>query len=86
MWYAPWLCVQLEAFRWYALWLYDQLESFMWYAPWLCVQLEAFMCYAFSDSLLLTPLCCDDIQDVTPRVSALAGCDRLVSEPLIIEK
>ncbi|GJS05610.1 putative reverse transcriptase domain-containing protein [Tanacetum coccineum] len=30
MWYAPWLCVQLE--------------SFMWYAPWLCVQLEAFMC------------------------------------------
>ncbi|GJX89946.1 hypothetical protein Tco_0343272 [Tanacetum coccineum] len=37
--------------------------------------------YAFSDSLLLTPLCCDDIHDVTPRVSALAGCDRLVSEP-----
>ncbi|GJU10417.1 hypothetical protein Tco_1132813 [Tanacetum coccineum] len=34
--------------------------------------------YAFSDSLLLTPLCCDDIHDVTPRVSALAGCDRLV--------
>ncbi|GJT82741.1 hypothetical protein Tco_1057083 [Tanacetum coccineum] len=31
--------------------------------------------YAFSDSLLLTPLCCDDIHDVTPRVSALAGCD-----------
>ncbi|GKB79413.1 hypothetical protein Tco_0946308 [Tanacetum coccineum] len=23
---------------------------------------------------------------VTPRVSALAGCDRLVSEPLVIEK
>ncbi|GKD17661.1 hypothetical protein Tco_1206819, partial [Tanacetum coccineum] len=36
--------------------------------------------YAFSDSLLLTPLCCDDIYDVMPRVSALAGCDRLVSE------
>ncbi|GJW04127.1 hypothetical protein Tco_1562983 [Tanacetum coccineum] len=35
--------------------------------------------YAFSDSLLLTPLCCDDIHDVTPRVSALAGCDRLVA-------
>ncbi|GJU61789.1 hypothetical protein Tco_1243624 [Tanacetum coccineum] len=35
----------------------------------------------FSVSLLLTPLCCDDIHDVTPRVSALAGCDRLVSEP-----
>ncbi|GJU69649.1 hypothetical protein Tco_1255908 [Tanacetum coccineum] len=71
MWYASWLCVQLEAFMWYALCL--------------CVQLEAFMCYAFSDSLLLTPLCCDDIHDVTPRVSALAGCDRLVSEPLVIE-
>ncbi|GJV74679.1 hypothetical protein Tco_1506263 [Tanacetum coccineum] len=26
-------------------------------------------------SLLLTPLCCDDIHDVTPRVSALAGYD-----------
>ncbi|GJS24918.1 hypothetical protein Tco_0453550 [Tanacetum coccineum] len=37
-------------------------------------------------SLLLTPLCCDDIHDVTPRVSALAGCDRLVSEPMVIEK
>ncbi|GJR91983.1 hypothetical protein Tco_0215994 [Tanacetum coccineum] len=34
-----------------------------------------FISYAFSDSLLLTPLCCDDIHDVTPRVSALAGCD-----------
>ncbi|GJZ05080.1 zinc finger, CCHC-type containing protein [Tanacetum coccineum] len=32
--------------------------------------------YACSDSLLLTPLCCDDIDDVTPRVSALPGCDR----------
>ncbi|GKE46157.1 hypothetical protein Tco_1477415 [Tanacetum coccineum] len=34
----------------------------------------------------VTPLCCDDIYDVTPRVSALAGCYRLVSEPLVIEK
>ncbi|GKA18569.1 hypothetical protein Tco_0698484 [Tanacetum coccineum] len=34
----------------------------------------------FSVSLLLTPLCCDDIHDVTPRVSALAGCDRLAGE------
>ncbi|GJW93378.1 hypothetical protein Tco_0173050 [Tanacetum coccineum] len=42
--------------------------------------------YAYSGSLLLTPLCYDDIHDVTPRVSALAGCDRLVSEPLVIEK
>ncbi|GKB20378.1 hypothetical protein Tco_0854301, partial [Tanacetum coccineum] len=31
--------------------------------------------YAFSDSLLLTPLCCNDIRDVTPPVSAFAGCD-----------
>ncbi|GJS11878.1 hypothetical protein Tco_0368674 [Tanacetum coccineum] len=31
-------------------------------------------------SLLLTPLCCDDTHDVTPRVSALAGCDRLEKE------
>ncbi|GJR82228.1 RNA-directed DNA polymerase, eukaryota [Tanacetum coccineum] len=29
--------------------------------------------YACSDPLLLTPLCCDDIHEVTPRVSALAG-------------
>ncbi|GJY65624.1 reverse transcriptase domain-containing protein, partial [Tanacetum coccineum] len=36
---------------------------------------EILFCYAFSVSLLLTPLCCDDIHDVTPRVSALAGCD-----------
>ncbi|GJZ54182.1 hypothetical protein Tco_0609067, partial [Tanacetum coccineum] len=28
-------------------------------------------------SLLLKPLCCNDTHDVTPRVSALAGCDRL---------
>ncbi|GJT21409.1 hypothetical protein Tco_0891346 [Tanacetum coccineum] len=33
-------------------------------------------CFAFSVSLLFTPLCCDDIHDVTPRVSALAGCDK----------
>ncbi|GJS41124.1 hypothetical protein Tco_0566167 [Tanacetum coccineum] len=37
-------------------------------------------------SLLLTPLCCDDTHNVTPRVSALAGCDRLVSKPMVIEK
>ncbi|GKB95443.1 putative reverse transcriptase domain-containing protein [Tanacetum coccineum] len=30
-------------------------------------------------------MCCDDTHDVTPHVSALAGCDRLVSEPLVIE-
>ncbi|GJX66387.1 DNA helicase [Tanacetum coccineum] len=40
-------------------------------------------CYAFSVSLLLTPLCCDDIHDVTPRVFSLAGyyigCIRAVS-------
>ncbi|GKD68039.1 hypothetical protein Tco_1322129 [Tanacetum coccineum] len=38
--------------------------------------------YAFSDSLLLTPLCCDDIHDVTPRISALAGCDIYDEEPM----
>nr|GEU30247.1 reverse transcriptase domain-containing protein [Tanacetum cinerariifolium] len=32
--------------------------------------------YAYSDSLLLTQLCCDDIHDVIPCVSTLAGCDR----------
>ncbi|GKB65309.1 putative reverse transcriptase domain-containing protein [Tanacetum coccineum] len=37
-------------------------------------------------SLLLTPLCCDDTHDVTLCISALAGCDRLVSEPLVIDK
>ncbi|GJY73106.1 hypothetical protein Tco_0477537 [Tanacetum coccineum] len=52
----------------------------------LCVDvLSIISSYACSDSLLLTPLCCDDIHDVTPRVSALAGCERLVSEPLVIE-
>nr|GFB29988.1 ubiquitin-specific protease 13 [Tanacetum cinerariifolium] len=30
------------------------------------------------DSLLLTPLCCDDIHGVTPRVFALAGCEKSV--------
>ncbi|GJT79853.1 hypothetical protein Tco_1054195 [Tanacetum coccineum] len=40
--------------------------------------------YACSDSLLLTPLCCDDIHDVTPRVSALAGCDTLVDKKKVI--
>ncbi|GJX27546.1 hypothetical protein Tco_0233842 [Tanacetum coccineum] len=39
---------------------------------------------AFSVSLLLTPLCCDDIHDVTPRVSALAGCDRLESVDVVV--
>ncbi|GJS21510.1 hypothetical protein Tco_0450142 [Tanacetum coccineum] len=29
----------------------------------------------FEHERLNTPLCCDDIHDVTPRVSALAGCD-----------
>ncbi|GJT89357.1 hypothetical protein Tco_1071074 [Tanacetum coccineum] len=38
--------------------------------------------YAFNDSLLLTPLCWDDIHDVTPRVSALARCDNRVAKDL----
>ncbi|GJV20865.1 retrovirus-related pol polyprotein from transposon TNT 1-94 [Tanacetum coccineum] len=46
--------------------------------------------YACSDSLFLTPLCGDDIHDVTPRVSALAGCDipsitrNLISVPKLL--
>ncbi|GJU66838.1 reverse transcriptase domain-containing protein [Tanacetum coccineum] len=39
------------------------------------IALEFALDYAFSVSLLLTPLCCDDIHNVTPRVSALAGYD-----------
>ncbi|GJY80524.1 hypothetical protein Tco_0493275 [Tanacetum coccineum] len=31
-------------------------------------------------------MCCDDAYLVTPRVSALAGCDRFVLEPLVIKK
>ncbi|GKB33832.1 zf-CCHC domain-containing protein [Tanacetum coccineum] len=38
---------------------------------------ETLSCYACSDSLLLTPLCCDDIHEVTPCVSALARCDTI---------
>ncbi|GKA23743.1 zinc finger, CCHC-type containing protein [Tanacetum coccineum] len=41
--------------------------------------------YACSNSLLLIPLCCDDIHDVTPRVSALAGCDRFGIRALVIK-
>ncbi|GJS85176.1 hypothetical protein Tco_0751717 [Tanacetum coccineum] len=37
--------------------------------------LDSFGKLSISVSLLLTPLCCDDIHDVTPRVSALAGRD-----------
>nr|GEX88990.1 putative reverse transcriptase domain, ribonuclease H-like domain, aspartic peptidase domain protein [Tanacetum cinerariifolium] len=40
--------------------------------------------YGCSDSLLLTSLCCDDIYDVTPRVSALAGCDIIDGKTLVI--
>ncbi|GJV59724.1 hypothetical protein Tco_1465824 [Tanacetum coccineum] len=39
------------------------------------VTLGVSMAWAKGFSLLLTSLCCDDIHDVTPRVSALAGCD-----------
>ncbi|GJU27124.1 hypothetical protein Tco_1165745 [Tanacetum coccineum] len=38
--------------------------------------------YAFSDSLLLTPLCGDDIHDVTPPVSALAGINDAIKVTL----
>ncbi|GJZ23697.1 putative reverse transcriptase domain-containing protein [Tanacetum coccineum] len=40
----------------------------------------------YQHSLLLTSMCCDDAYLVMPRDSALARCDRLVSEPLVIEK
>ncbi|GJR30762.1 putative reverse transcriptase domain-containing protein, partial [Tanacetum coccineum] len=36
--------------------------------------------YACCDSLLLTPLYYDDIHEVTPRVSALAGCDNTTTQ------
>ncbi|GJT46685.1 putative reverse transcriptase domain-containing protein [Tanacetum coccineum] len=36
-------------------------------------------------SLLLTPLCCDDTHEVTPRVSALAGCDSDSLTLMVIE-
>ncbi|GJX20586.1 reverse transcriptase domain-containing protein [Tanacetum coccineum] len=35
---------------------------------------------------IMISMCCDDSFLVTPQVSALVGCDRLVSEPLVIEK
>ncbi|GJU23923.1 hypothetical protein Tco_1157265 [Tanacetum coccineum] len=41
--------------------------------------------YSCSVSLLLIPLCCDGTHEVTHIVSAMAGCDRLVSEHLVIE-
>ncbi|GKA73212.1 putative reverse transcriptase domain-containing protein, partial [Tanacetum coccineum] len=37
-------------------------------------------CHACTDSLLLTPLYCDDIHEVTPHVFALAGCDSGVAD------
>ncbi|GJV45499.1 hypothetical protein Tco_1430035 [Tanacetum coccineum] len=72
---------RFEAGRDYLLGMYRGIESLIIIRGWQGLPSG----YAFSDSLLLTPLCCDDIHDVMPRVSALAGCDRLVSEPLVIE-
>ncbi|GJW93088.1 putative reverse transcriptase domain-containing protein [Tanacetum coccineum] len=42
--------------------------------------------FLISHSLSLTSMYCDDAYPVMPRDSALAGCDRLASEPLVIEK
>ncbi|GKB02352.1 hypothetical protein Tco_0830441, partial [Tanacetum coccineum] len=50
-----------------------------------CVDVLNIISYACSDSLLLTPLCCDDIPEVTPCVSALAGCDTIPTPPITIE-
>nr|GEY76903.1 reverse transcriptase domain-containing protein [Tanacetum cinerariifolium] len=44
-------------------------------------RLGSWYTFSPSDSLLLTPLCCDDIHEVTPHVYALVGCDRLLSKP-----
>ncbi|GJU80647.1 hypothetical protein Tco_1283012 [Tanacetum coccineum] len=49
----------------------------------LCRFLLGLLC-AFEKFELIS-MCCDDVYRVTPRVSALAGSDRLVSEPLVIE-
>nr|GEX00075.1 hypothetical protein [Tanacetum cinerariifolium] len=35
---------------------------------------------------IVTSMCCDDAYPVTSRVFVLSRCDRLVSEPLVIEK
>ncbi|GJY75025.1 putative reverse transcriptase domain-containing protein [Tanacetum coccineum] len=43
----------------------------------LSITISGVASYAFSDSLLLTPLCCDDIHDFTPRESALRGESKL---------
>nr|GEW19032.1 reverse transcriptase domain-containing protein [Tanacetum cinerariifolium] len=51
------------------------------YACTVCKYVDLILLHASIVSLLLTPLCCHDTHDVTPRVSALGeGCDRLDEE------
>ncbi|GJV15794.1 hypothetical protein Tco_1361117 [Tanacetum coccineum] len=66
---------QLEWVLWYASWLSDQLE-------WICGMLHGLV-INWSSSAIETSR---NRVNVGPRASALAGCDRLVSEPLVIEK
>ncbi|GJS08596.1 hypothetical protein Tco_0365392 [Tanacetum coccineum] len=77
--------VARETIRLHWKFSFDFVSYFVCMNSWMFLVVSFISSYACSDSLLLTPLCCDDIHDVTPRVSALAGCDRLVSEPLVIE-
>ncbi|GJU14174.1 hypothetical protein Tco_1136570, partial [Tanacetum coccineum] len=58
-----WILYYILCAKCYLIWIVGKILGVEWQS------------YACSDSLLLTPLCCDDIHDVTPRVSALAGCD-----------
>ncbi|GJY42910.1 clathrin heavy chain 1-like protein [Tanacetum coccineum] len=92
MWYAPWLCDQLESFMCNCFVSFVRILRLrevakvtariaLEFAPEFVYvyRLDFVECYLillvmhFNVSLLLTPLCCDDIHDVTPRVSALAG-------------
>ncbi|GJY95510.1 putative reverse transcriptase domain-containing protein [Tanacetum coccineum] len=73
--------VARETIRLHWKFSFDFVSYFVCMNSWMFLVVSFISSYACSDSLLLTPLCCDDIHDVTPRVSALARCDRLVSEP-----
>ncbi|GKC94938.1 RNA-directed DNA polymerase, eukaryota, reverse transcriptase zinc-binding domain protein [Tanacetum coccineum] len=65
LWYAPWLSDQLEWVLWYAPWLSDQLE-------WICGMLHGLV-INWSSSAIETSR---NRVNVTPRASALAGCDK----------
>ncbi|GJY16794.1 putative reverse transcriptase domain-containing protein [Tanacetum coccineum] len=75
--------VARETIRLHWKFSFDFVSYFVCMNSWMFLVVSFISSYACSDSLLLTPLCCDDIHDVTPHVSALAGCDKLVSEPVM---